>query len=225
MQLLLDLKNIPFIKWLIYFRHKRIVLKRNTGKNLMLGTGNSIGTVKFGTNILLTDNITMSNCSIGDYSYVNRNSSIANADIGKYSCIGSQVSIGLGIHPINFVSTHPTFYTNKKSHYFADKDHFQEYERTHIGNDVWIGNNSIIMGGLTIGDGAVIAAGAVVTKDVEPYAVVGGIPAKVLKFRFEQSKIEHIRATNWWNWPIEKIKTNKDKFLNVEEFLMTEELK
>ena len=225
MPLLSDIKNIPFVKWLIFFRHKQIVLKRNSGKNLMLGKDNSVGTVKFGLNNLLTDNITMSNCSIGDFSYVNRNSSISNTDIGKFSCIGSNVSIGLGIHPTDLVSIHPAFYTNKKDHYFAEKDHFQEYEKTKIGNDVWIGNNSIIMGGLTIGDGAVIAAGAVVTKNVEPYAVVGGIPAKVLKYRFTQNEIERIKGLEWWNWSVEKIKLNKDKFLSVEEFLNSSELK
>lgn len=217
-----DIKNIPFVKWLILVRHKNRVLRKNAGKNLVLGFGNTVGTVDFGRYNRLTNNVRMSYCKMGDYSYVNNDSVINRADIGKFTCIGSNVTIGLGIHPTDLVSVHPTFYTNKHENYFAKDHHFEEYKRTTIGNDVWIGSNAIILGGLTIGDGAIIAAGAVVTKDVEPFKVVGGVPAKPIKSRFTEDQIARIKTTEWWNWSHEKIARNAKEFLNLDEFLKTD---
>ena len=90
--------------------------------------------------------------------------------------------------------------------------------KTSIGNDVWVGSNVIIPGGVRIGTGAIVAAGSVVVKDVPPYAVVGGNPAKVIRLRFSEEQIETLLASEWWNWPIEKISQSAVEFSDIERF-------
>lgn len=92
-------------------------------------------------------------------------------------------------------------------------------KKTVIGNDVWVGKNASIMAGVKIGDGAVIGAGAVVTKDVPPYAIVGGIPAKVIKYRFNEEQIEELLKIKWWNWSDKQIAERFDDFLDIDEFI------
>lgn len=130
------------------------------------------------------------------------------ANIGRFCSIANHVGTNLGVHPIMepFVTTSPMFYSTKHQcgHTFADFMMFQELKiPTVIGNDVWIGENVFFSGGLTIGDGAVVLAGAVVTKDVPPYAIVGGVPAKVLRFRYDEDTIRFLLSLKWWNFDIE----------------------
>jgi acetyltransferase-like isoleucine patch superfamily enzyme len=165
---------------------------------------------------------TIKNSSIGDFTYVAKNSFVNNCKIGKYSCIAPNVSIGLGEHPVkNFVSIHPVFYTNTKhlGYMFGEENYFKEYYETIIGNDVWIGANVIIKGGVKIGDGAIIASGSVVTKDVDDYAIVGGVPAKFIKTRFEQSEIEFLKQYKWWDCDIEFLRKNHLEFHDVKNFM------
>lgn len=138
---------------------------------------------------------------IGNYSYVNRNAIIQNTFIGNYCSIANDVNIGLGKHPLNLQSLSPIFY--KKDNTFNiqivnENIEFEEYERIIIGHDVWIGAKAVILDGVSIASGAVVAAGAVVTKNVPPYAVVGGVPAKIIKFRFEKEKIDELLNSEWW---------------------------
>lgn len=128
---------------------------------------------------------------IGDYSYVNRNSSLENCSIGKYVSISSGVYISPWEHPLNCITTHPIGYSE------SFKNHHRK--RTIIGNDVLISLNCIILEGIRIGDGAVVGAGAVVTKDVEPYEVVAGVPAKHIKYRFDKEICTELLETEWWN--------------------------
>lgn len=139
--------------------------------------------------------------SIGDYSYVNSNSYIENCVIGKFCSISSGVSISPIEHNYQFITTHP----------ITDKMDRSRFNRTPviIGNDVLISHNAIILeGAKTIGNGAVIGAGAVVTHDVLPYEVVGGIPASHIKFRFSSEKILYLQKLSWWDWDIQKIINN-----------------
>jgi acetyltransferase-like isoleucine patch superfamily enzyme len=128
-------------------------------------------------------------------------------------------------HPSRgFISAHPAFYSTARQAQitFVDKDYFSEFKRVTIGHDVWIGTRSIIMGGVSIGNGAIIGAGAVVTKDVPPYAVVAGVPAKVVRYRFDAEEIEKLEEIKWWDRDISWLRQNADLFHQVDEFLSSE---
>lgn len=146
------------------------------------------------------------NCRVGKYTYIKPGCVLKNADIGNFCSIANNVMIGLGQHPTNLISTHPIFYkkTGFSKAFFKHID-FQEEKVTYIGNDVWIGNGALIMDGVHVGDGAIIAARAVVTKDIPPYAVVGGVPAKVLKYRFSNDIILALMELKWWEWKDKEI--------------------
>mgnify|MGYP003303392449 CR=1 FL=1 len=165
------------------------------------------------------------NSVIGAYSYVGRNTSIVHARIGKFCSIAGGSSIGLGTHTLDKLSTSSIFTekNNGTTHSWVKNNIVNPYKKIIIGNDVWIGARAMIMGGVTIGDGAVIAAGAIVTKDVPPYAVVGGIPAKIIKYRFEKQIIDKLIEIKWWNLSEDILRDNIELFqknILVEEELM-----
>lgn len=180
------------------------------------------GKHEFGCNTLVQ------NCSIGLATYIAHNSQMKFTNIGRFCSIGENVRTFVGQHPTkDFVSTHPVFFSKQKiiGTTFADKQYFAEHtfldEKyvVEIGNDVWIGNNVTILDGVRIGDGAIIASGAIVTGDVAPYAIVGGLPAKVLKFRFEEAEIKRLMEVKWWNWEFDKIRESYKDFHSVSDFL------
>lgn len=184
------------------------------GENVHVGNGAQVKLSSIGNNISIYNNSIVSYCTLGDFSYIAQNSRIYNSSIGKFSSIGPEVLIGLGKHPTNFISTNPVFYSNATRHgsLFSEKQLFEEYDSCSIGNDVWIGARAIILDGITIGDGAIIAANSVVTKDVEPYSIVGGVSAKFIKYRFSEEKIKELENMKWWDWSADKIKMNIDLF-------------
>lgn len=161
------------------------------------------------------------NVKIGDKSYVNRGTLIASGEIGKYCSVGYNCQIGIFEHPTNLISTSPYIYRHRnisnevKPNWSMDDINNPPI----IGNDVWIGSNAIVMQGVCIGDGAIIAAGAVVTKNVEPYSIVGGIPARIIKKRFEDEVIKLLLEFEWWNKSDEWVKDNIDKFVQPDEFI------
>lgn len=158
------------------------------------------------------------NSTVGAYSYVGPGTSIVCTTIGKFCSIAGNASIGLGKHSMDLISTSPLFFSKKNATGFSwtSKNSFEEYSRVNIGNDVWIGMSAMIIGGVTIGNGAVVAAGAIVTKDVPPYAVVGGVPAKVIKYRFSAETIEKLLELKWWNLPDEILKKKINLFNNAD---------
>lgn len=159
------------------------------------------------------------NSEIGDYTYVSPNTVIKHCKIGKFCSIASDCIIGESDHPYKFLSTSPIFYHkgNIFGETWTNKDHIEIYDKTIIGNDVWIGAGVFVKSGVKIGDGAIIGAGAVVLKDVEPYQIVGGVPAKRLKLRFSEKLIEKLVKVKWWNWDIQRIKENKMYFVTENE--------
>lgn len=140
------------------------------------------------------------NTTIGRYSYVGSDSWIINAEIGAFCSIAWNVRIGLAGHTMKNISTSPIFTerNNGTGYSWTDRDLSEPTPKTVVGNDVWIGDGARIMPGLTIGDGAVIGTGAIVTHDVAPYAVVGGVPAKLIKYRFPEEVINMLLKTKWW---------------------------
>lgn len=169
--------------------------------------------------------------SIGDRSYFNGsmgygsyvcNECWLDADVGRFCSIGHQVRTAGGTHPISapFATTSPMFFSLRKQamETFAREQRFDEIlPRVQIGNDCWIGDRVEIVGGKTIGDGAVVLTGAMVTKDVPSYAVVGGVPAQVLKYRYDEETIAWLLKVRWWDKPVEWLSENWELLGDIEK--------
>jgi chloramphenicol O-acetyltransferase type B len=159
------------------------------------------------------------NSSIGRYSYV-FGSRVINSDIGSFCSIAADCTIGGGGHPTDWVSSSPLFYRghNILSQNFSDNI-FEEYKKTKIGNDVWIGSKCLIKGGVTIGDGAIIGMGSVVTHDVPPYEIWAGNPARLIRRRFDEDTIQQLIDLHWWDLDNAKLKECGNLFNNPIELI------
>lgn len=165
------------------------------------------------------------NSSLGDYSYCDRYADIANAHIGKFANIASFSRIGPTDHPKHLASLHHFIY--RSSYYFdgrEDDSPFFEYRSSriaHIGHDTWIGHGAIIRPEIYIGNGAIVAAGAVVTRNVNAYEIVAGIPAKAIKRRFSENISDRLNTLAWWDWEHDVLDDALDDFRNlqIESFL------
>lgn len=150
------------------------------------------------------------NATAGRYVLINDDTHFANGSIGSFCSVGTRCCLNAQNHPTSWLSTHGFQY--HRGIPFRDVPEYQglkqlkfPVERVEIGNDVWIGNSVNIITGVTVGDGAVIAAGAVVTKDIPPYAIVGGVPAEVIRFRFPPKTIERLLKVRWWDRPLSEL--------------------
>jgi phosphonate metabolism protein (transferase hexapeptide repeat family) len=146
--------------------------------------------------------------SLGDFSYLGPDGMVADAEIGKFCAIAARVRIGAPNHPIDRPSLHrftycPDYYSSapRDEEFFAAR----RGDRVRIGHDVWIGHAVTVLPGVTVGDGAVLAAGAVVSKDVPPYTIVGGVPARPIRERFSRDIAAKLARIAWWDWPFETI--------------------
>lgn len=211
--------NNPLIIWLVFFfKSLRIYLKNPT---LKINYLSEIINSTFGKYVVLHKKSKVINSFVDDFSYLGPNTVVLNSKIGKFCCIAHNVQIGTGKHPSrNFVSSHPIFYSLLKQSQitFSDNQYFQEYAPITIGNDVWIGTNVVVMDGVNIGDGSIIASGSVITKDVEPYGVVGGIPGKLIRKRFNQQQIDFLLKDKWWDKDIKWLKDNFKLFHDIENY-------
>jgi acetyltransferase-like isoleucine patch superfamily enzyme len=193
-------------------------------RQVRISSGASLHNACLGKYVTVLHGVSLHNVDIGDFSYISFHSRLINTHVGKFCSIGPHIQIGLAPHPSRiFVSTYPAFYSNSNSGCAFplryDKIFDDSVPETKLGHDIWIGTHVIISGGISIGTGAIIAAGAVVVKDVPPYAVVGGNPATIIKYRFSESEIDSLLTSEWWNWPVDKIKSNVNGFSNIDTFL------
>lgn len=156
---------------------------------------------------------------LGDYSYISGpRSYVEAARIGKFCSIARQVTIGPGDHDLTGVSTHPFRLSPAYGGLVDTVVPLKQKAPPVIGADVWIGMNAVIMRGVTVGDGAIVAANSVVTRDVPAFAVVGGVPAKVIRYRFSPEVIADLQQIRWWDWPESKLKQYIADFGNPDEF-------
>lgn len=168
----------------------------------------------------------VSNTTVGRFTYI-AGATIGNAKLGAFCSIGEALIGGLGTHPVDMLSTHPSFYSNRAQagRCFADKQYVEEVSTTIIGNDVWIGAHATVLDGVSVGDGAIIAAGAVVNRDIPPYAIVGGVPAKIIRFRFSDEVIQILLDWKWWNLPeyvfVELASSFRNRHWSPEKLLQT----
>lgn len=177
--------------------------------NCTIGNFSRVYSSKLNRNVRIDRNNLILHSDLGDYTYTGQFSVIMHCKIGKYCSVSWGVTIGAGEHDYNKITTHDFLY-NQSYDINNNKTAYDRFEKTLVlGNDVWIGTNATICRGVSIGDGAVIGANAVVTKDVPPYSIVVGSPAKIIKYRFDNRTIELLLELKWWDLPPNVI---KDKF-------------
>lgn len=152
-------------------------------------------------------------CNIGKYTIINRGCSLVYTTIGNFSSLAGYIQLGAGRHPLNYISTSEIFYhKNSLTNLWVKPIDFTGNLPITIGSDVWIGSQAFVMGGVKIGHGAVVGSRSVVTKDVPPYAIVAGVPAKIIKYRFSEDVIERLLEIKWWDFDDEEIQKNIDFF-------------
>ena len=180
---------------------------------------------KLGRFTEIKERVAFSDSELGDYSYIERHAEVIYAKIGKFCAVAANARINALEHPLERVSQHKiTYRANefflgaKLDSEFRARRHGQQVE---TGHDVWIGHGAIVKPGVKIGHGAVVAAGAIVTRDVPAYAIVAGVPAKFMRWRFELKISERIISLGWWGWSHDKLATVVEdmRLLNAEAFL------
>ncbi len=198
-----------------------------TNKQCTFYEGSFFNDTEFEGKNLLFGNTRITSSFMGRASYLAKNCDLGKVSIGRYTAIGPEVCNVRGTHPAHeFAAIHPCFYSTMKQCGFtyAREQLFEEYAFADkekkflnvIGNDVWIGQRAMLMQGVTIGDGAVVAAGAFVNKDVPPYAIVGGVPAKIIGWRFEEAEREFLLQLKWWEKDEEWIEQHAKYFESVQ---------
>jgi phosphonate metabolism protein (transferase hexapeptide repeat family) len=168
-------------------------------------------------------NCTISESTFGDYSYCAGDVSIIYSEVGKFCSIASHVRLNPGNHPMNRVTQHHMTY-RRVQYGLGDTDDaaffdWRRADKVTIGHDVWLGHGALLMPGVSVGTGAVIGAGAVVTKDIEPYTIAVGVPARPLRRRFDEDTAQKLLAIAWWEWPREVLEARFEDLNDIDVFL------
>lgn len=178
---------------------------------------------RFGRYTEVGEHVHMSDSSLDDYSYICRGCELIGTDIGKFANIAAMVRINPGFHPMDRPSLH--HFTYRLSRYGLAKEDdeaffgWRQRQRVQIGHDTWIGHGVVIMPGVHIGHGAVVGSNSVVTRDVPPYAIVAGAPAKVIRMRFPKDIADALMATAWWDWDHDTLAERLADFSDLRQFL------
>lgn len=179
-----------------------------------------INKVNFGHKCNIAYGADLGDATIGKFSSIGRNTTIRKAIVGNFCSVSYNASIGAASHPMDRISGSAAFFQPKFG--LCSNKEAIIHKDTIIGHGVWIGCNAVIIEGIKIGNGAIVGAGAVVTKDVEPYSVVGGVPAKHIKYRFNKSIIEHLENSRWWTMNDEFYRRNLSLFSVALDLQMSE---
>lgn len=213
-------KPIRYVRYRIWEKTHKLEIGKNT----------VINNCNFEGYNLISDNCRIGNCEFGLMSYVGDSVRMGSTKVGRFTAIGPGVKVVVGTHPTRKkVALHPAFFSNREfvGLRIAQEQTFDEITYTddqckwyaEIGNDVWIGAETMILGGCRIGDGAIVAAGAVVTKDVPPYTIVGGVPAREIRKRFTDEQIDFLLQFKWWERDITWLQENIEQFDDIELFM------
>jgi len=176
----------------------------------------------FGKYTEIRNYVDISHSTMDDYSYISEYTQISNTSIGKFANIASNVRINPGFHPYEMPCQHHMMY-RREMYGFGEDDkaffNYRDLQEVKIGHDVWIGHGAVIMPGIKIGNGAIIGSNCVVTKDVPAYAIVVGVSAKIIKYRFQKEVIKALEDIAWWHWSHEEIKERIDDLKDIREFI------
>jgi phosphonate metabolism protein (transferase hexapeptide repeat family) len=197
--------------------------KKTLGPKPFIHPTASVRDSRFGAYCEVGARTKVSETTFGDYSYVVHDSDIIYTKIGRFCSIAAHTRINPGNHPLDRVALNHFTYRSSAYGLGDDDASFFEWRRSHrvtMGNDVWIGHGAVVLPGITIGNGAAIGAGAVVSKDVPPFAIVVGVPGRVLRYRFPEPIIATLQRIAWWDWPHDKLGQALQDFrtLTAEEF-------